>query len=75
VVARLHVANEDQCPLLVAEHLARQAEQALVDAMSEITNLSVDKLLSSGQDQYKQFIELTLKLLAPYVRNALSTSN
>ena len=75
VVARLHVAKEDQCPLLVAEHLARQAEQALVDAMSEITNLSVDKLLSSGQDQYKQFIELTLKLLAPYVKNVLPTSH
>lgn len=75
VVARLHVANEDQCPLLVAEELARQAEHALVEAMSESTNLSVDKLLSAGLDKYRQFIELTLKLLAPYVKNGLATSN
>jgi len=75
VVAGLHVANEDQCPLLVAEQLARQAEHSLVEAMSESTNLSADILLSAGLDQYKQFIELTLKLLAPYVRNVLSTSH
>lgn len=70
--ANLKVDQDDQCPLLVAENLVRQAEHALVEAVFELTGLSSDKLLNAGLDKHKAYVELTLRLLAPFVQNTAS---
>lgn len=69
--AKLHVDNDEQCPLLVAENMVRLAEEALVLAMYEHTKLTKDQLLCLGLEKYKQYIDLTLRLLAPFVKNTL----
>jgi len=66
--AKLKVENDDFCPLLVAESLQRDAEHALVAAMEPLTGLSADQLLCSALDNYKKYLDLTLKLLAPFVK-------
>jgi hypothetical protein len=71
-LAGLSVDHPEQCPLLVAEHLEIQANHALVLSMEGITKITLDKLLSSGMDRYKEYIDLTLRLLAPYVKNPLA---
>lgn len=71
-LAKLLVDKPEQCPLLVAEDLQRRAEHQLIKAMEpSIIGVDVDKLLSLGQSRYRNFIELTLKLLAPFVKNEL----
>jgi hypothetical protein len=73
IKAKLHVESEEYCPLLVAEDLQRQAERSFIDIMEPITHLSADKVLCSkdGLDNYKKLIDLSLRLLAPYVNNKL----
>jgi hypothetical protein len=73
IKAKLHVDNEEFCPLLVAEHLQSQAERVFVEAMEPITHLSPDKVLCSkdGLNNYKKLIDLSLRLLAPYVKNKI----
>lgn len=72
--AKLHVDHDENCPLLVAEHLLIQAEHALIDAMSGVTKIAKDGLLSVGMGEYKQYIDLTLRLLAPFVKNNLAAA-
>lgn len=73
IKAKLHVDNEEFCPLLVAEDLQRQAERAFIDIMEPITHLTADRVLLSkdGLDNYAKLIDLSLRLLAPYVDNKL----
>jgi hypothetical protein len=71
IKAKLHVKSEEYCPLLVAEDLQRQAERAFIDIMEPVTHLTADKVLCTGLDNYKQLIDLSLRLLAPYVDNKL----
>jgi len=68
--ANLHVDHDDQCPLLVAEEMVRQAQRALIEEMSVLHNLTADKLLCAGLDKYNQYVDLCLKLLAPFVRSS-----
>jgi len=65
--AGFKVDHPDKCPLLIAEHLVIQAKQALIEEMEPVTGLSLDMLTQAGLDNYHQYIELTLKLLAPFV--------
>jgi hypothetical protein len=65
--AGLRVDNPEFCPLLVAEDLQRQAERALIEAMEPVTHLEPARLYG---DNRKKFLDLTLKLLAPFVGNA-----
>lgn len=68
--AGLKVNNDDECPLLVAESIQRDAERNMINAMYPITKLSVDDLLYKGRlSLYKKVIDLSLKLLAPYCKN------
>ena len=73
IKAKLHVENEEYCPLLVAEDLQRQAERAFIDIMEPITHLSADRVLCSkdGLDNYKKLIDISLRLLASFVNNKL----
>ncbi len=65
--ANLHVENENHCPLLVAEDLLRLAEMALCMVMEPITGISHD-MATRNLDIYGEYIDITLKLLAPYVK-------
>jgi hypothetical protein len=73
IKAKLHVENEEFCPLLVAEDLQRQAERAFVETMEPITHLTADKVLCSknGLENYAKLIDLSLRLVAPYVDKKL----
>ena len=68
--AGLYVENPEFCPLLVAEHTLVKAKQLLIDEMESITGIDQNGLLCSGLDNYDKYIDLTLKLLAPYVKQS-----
>lgn len=56
------------CPFLMADHARIKAERALIDAMSDTTKINNDNIWNLGFDKRNQFIELTLRLLAPFVK-------
>lgn len=66
--AGLKTDNPDNCPLLVAESGLRKAKAVLIDVMEPMTGFTVDKMLCAGMEVYDKYIELTLRLLAPYVK-------
>lgn len=59
------------CPLLVAESTQREAERLLIDVMEPVTGLTTNKILTSkdGVNNFKKMVDLTLRLLAPSVKN------
>ncbi len=69
--AGLQQENSEQCPLLVTEHLVRKAEHALIEAMHDTTKITAEALLNAGGDKYPRFVDLTLRLLAPFCKNKL----
>jgi hypothetical protein len=73
IKAGLKVKSAEYCPLLVAEDLQRQAERVFVETMEPITHLTADKVLCSkdGLANYKKLIDLSLRLLAPYIDKKL----
>lgn len=68
--AGLHVENDEQCPLLVAQSNVRKTKHALVDAMKSVTGVGSEVICRSHDDKFKKYVELSLKLLAPFVRSA-----
>lgn len=70
--AGLHVDNDVFCPLLVAEDMQRKAERVLVEAMQPLTGISFDRLICSrnGIENKKKYLDLTLRLLAPFVKDS-----
>ena len=70
--ANLRVTENRFCPLLEAEHLLVQAKHALIDVMAETTKIQSQDILRSGMDKYNQYIDLTLRLLAPFVQNNMA---
>ena len=71
--ANLSVDDPAKCPLLVAGHLKTLAEQVLVDSLAPMTNLTWDSLLCSGDGlaSLREYVDLSLRLLAPYFSNRL----
>lgn len=69
--AKLFVSDPECCPLLVAEARLVAAENEMITAMSSITNIRADQVLSLGLGQRKEFIDLTLRLLAPFLHSPL----
>jgi hypothetical protein len=69
--AGLKTDSPEQCPLLVAEDQERKAINLLIEAMIPITGIDSHKLLCSGMDNYDEYVNLTLRLLAPFVSNRL----
>lgn len=65
--AGLKVESEEFCPLLVAENLERQAKRAFIDAMEETTKVKFDDLFKNFPEDYNKYLDLSLKLLAPFV--------
>lgn len=72
IAAGLHVDDPEQCPLCVADHTVALAKHALIEEMTAITpNVTANRLLCAGMEKYDEFIELTLRLLAPFCKNRL----
>lgn len=65
IKAKLHVEKEEYCPLLVAEHMLVLAQNALIDIMEPVTTIKRDQVYN--MEHRDKLIDLTLKLLAPYV--------
>jgi hypothetical protein len=57
------------CPLLIAESLQITAEWVLMDTMKPVTGIDGHEIYD--MDMRQQYIDLTLRLLAPYVKNPL----
>lgn len=72
IAAGLVVEHESYCPLLMAENLTIQAKHALCDAMAGVTNILAKKAATLKLDDYRKFVDLNLRLLAPFVKNPLA---
>ena len=63
---------KDHCPLLIAQNLERQAKMALFDQSWELLNGRVDKEtfdnIPNHPDSFTNYIDLTLRFLAPLVK-------
>jgi len=66
--AGLVVEDPNHCPMLVAEDVLIQAKQLLVSEMEPVTNLNWEKLTRNGLQHMEEYIELSLKLLAPFCK-------
>lgn len=64
--AKLKVDDPEHCPLLVAENLRLQAENALLKSMGSISGLESLSTSIMSLDQRRRAIDLCLKLLAPF---------
>jgi hypothetical protein len=71
IAAKLPVRIEGNCPLLEAESDHREAKFALVRVMEPITKMSLETLTSAKVGAFEQYVELTLRLLAPFVNNKI----
>jgi len=65
--AGLKTDSPDHCPLLVAESILTDARTILCEAMEPFTKVNKHLVLCSGLDNYRKYIDLSLKLLAPFV--------
>lgn len=65
--AGLRVEKKGNCPLLVAEHLLSQAKNLLIDVMEPVTGIKHEQLFRHGMEDYNNYIDLTLRWLAPKI--------
>lgn len=74
--AGLTVEDPEHCPLLVAENLERQARDLLAKEMEPITKMTKDMIFQSPNalENWGKYIDLTLRLLAPFATNKLKTA-
>ncbi len=70
----LSVKKAGNCPLLESEEVLRQAEAELLDALSPVTHLKAADYGLLGICQYRESIELSLRVLAPHVNAERSQS-
>lgn len=71
IAAGLVVESNAHCPLLVAEYRTRKAMYNLCDVMVCVTNIPASDAVSLKPADYNKFIDLHLRLLAPFVKNPL----
>jgi len=72
IAAGLIVETEAHCPLLVAQDMTRKAKYALCEAMASVSKISADAAVSLKPADYDKIVDLSLRMLAPFVRNALA---
>lgn len=65
--AGLKVEDPEHCPKCVAEHLLIQAKEVLIAAMEPITGITHHQLLCAGLSTVDECVELSLKLLVPFI--------
>lgn len=69
--ANLKVASPENCPLLEAEYVRMKKENELLEALGQHPSLgSFKNFRSMSLEARAQAIELSLRLLAPFVRKA-----
>lgn len=73
IAAKLPAETDDRCPLLVAENMTRLAKKAMLDTMASVTKLDGATAASMNAADYDHFVDLTLRLLAPFVKNVLAS--
>lgn len=72
--AGLHTENPDECPLLVAENLERQAKRAMLEVATEqiirsrVPGFDLDLVYAHGPETLDKVVDLTLKIVVPFVR-------
>jgi hypothetical protein len=70
IAAGLHINDPDFepefCPALVAEELLRQARRVMVNSFKPVTGIDADQIIRSNFKEYGRYVELCLKLMAPY---------
>ena len=67
--AGLRVSKEGNCPLLEAESTLRQAQYVLIALMAPMTKISEADARMFPNELRDQVVDLSLRLLAPYVRD------
>lgn len=70
IKARLTVSVEGNDPLLEAEYRLSEAQFHLIDLMAPHTGISEDDARGTSPEVIGEIVDLTLRLLAPYVRSA-----
>jgi hypothetical protein len=70
IAANLVVESEAHCPLGVAEEITRQAKRKLCDVMADVSGVDVEKIRTMKIEHYEHYVDLTLRLLAPFVASA-----
>lgn len=65
----LKASSPERCPLLESEESLRKAEQLLMEEMQHITGIKPGDLLQVSMEAHKKYIDLTLRLLAPFVQS------
>lgn len=70
ITANLVVESEAYCPLGVAEEITRQAKRKLCDVMAEVSGFDVETIRTMKIEHYEHYVDLTLRLLAPFVGSA-----
>jgi len=71
IKAKLWVSSPEFCPLLVAEKNRIDAENALLNAMAAAPGLEfLSRAYALDMEKHKEVVDLSLKLLAPFVANA-----
>jgi hypothetical protein len=73
IAAKLLAETDDHCPLLVAESITCLAKTALLDTMSCHTKIDGAGAAAMKAADYDKLVDLTLRLLAPFVKNVLAT--
>lgn len=63
----LKAEDPEHCPKCVAEHLLIQAKKALIDTMEPLTGITYQQLLCAGLSTLDECVDLSLKLLVPYI--------
>ena len=74
IEAKLQVTKVENCPHLEAQTLLMLAKRELVDAMSSITGITNERAVTMLTTDYQNLVELTLRLLVPFVRNTLRSN-
>lgn len=67
VMAGLEIQKPENCPLLEAKTALSDAKARLVQSMSSVTGHSLDQLLMLPVEKYEKYVDLSLKLLVPFV--------
>lgn len=66
----LKVSRPDNCPLLEVLNMKCEAERVLMDCMQPVTGMNADHIITFAFDKMDEYINLCLKLLAPFVGSA-----
>lgn len=74
ITANLVVESEAHCPLGVAEEITRQAKRKLAEVMAGVSGIDLETISTMRMEHYEHYVDLTLRLLAPFVGSAAVAS-